>query len=146
MHAETVTCLLSYHDLPGKSLLSHLVGPKLLTFRYPHEIHVLICGLDSAMDLDDWNHTFDGRLFNVVRFSTYSTSDSILGHIFVSIEIYRSSWSYMIIPTCGMHTETRTCSLFYHGSLVEPLLSHPIRLVFFSICMSSCLLFRETFP
>ena len=149
MHAETVTCLLSYHDLSGEPFLSHSVGPTLLTFRCSHasfERHLLIYGLDSTMDLDDWDHTFDDRLFDVVRFSAYSTSDSILGHIFVSIEIYRSSWSYMIIPTCGMHTETRTCLLFYHGPLVKPLLSHPVRPVFFGICMSSCLLFQETFP
>ena len=45
-----------------------------------------------------------------------------------------------------LHAETRTCSLFYHDTLVELLLSHPIRPVFFGICMSSCFLFWETFP
>ena len=30
-----------------------------------------------------------------------------------------------------MHTETRTCLLFYHDPLVEPLLSHLIRPIFF---------------
>ena len=52
----------------------------------------------------------------------------------------------MITPTYGMHTDMRTCSLFYHDISVEPLLSHPTRLIFFGICMSSCFLFREMFP
>ena len=43
-----------------------------------------------------------------------------------------------------MHTETRTCSLFYHDPSVEPLLSHPI--IMFNIYMSSCFLFREMLP
>ena len=53
-------------------------------------------GFDSAMDLGDKDHTFDDGWFDVVRFSAYPTSDSILGHISVSIEIYRShgvAWS-----------------------------------------------------
>ena len=70
MHVETMTCLLSYHDLPRAPLLSHSVRPTLLTFRCPHvssfERHLLICGLDSIMDLDDWDHAFDDRLFDVV--------------------------------------------------------------------------------
>ena len=79
-------------------------------------------------------------------FMIYHTFDAILGHISSLAEIYRSSRSCMLTPTYWMHTETMTCSLFYHDPLVEPLLSHPVRLVFFSICMSSCFLFRETFP
>ena len=149
MHVETMTCLLSYHDLPRAPLLSHSVRPTLLTFRCPHvssfERHLLICGFDSVGDLDDWDHAFDDRLFDVVWFSAYSTFDFVLAYIFNSIEIYRSSWSYMITSTCGMHTKTRTCSFFYHGPSMEPLLSHPIRPVFFGICMSSCFLFREMF-
>ena len=35
----------------------------------------------------------------------YHTSDAILGHIFLSIEIYRSSWSHMILITHEMHVE-----------------------------------------
>ena len=50
----------------------------------------------------------------------------------------------MITPIYGMHTETRTCSLFYHDPSVEPLLSHPI--IMFNIYMSSCFLFREMLP
>ena len=46
----------------------------------------------------------------------------------------------MITPTYGMHTDMRTCSLFYHDISMEPLLSHPTRLIFFGICMSSCFL------
>ena len=66
------------------------------------------------------------------------------GAYFVSVESYRSSWSYMITPIYRMRTETRTCSLFYHDPSVEPLLSHPG--IMFDICMSSCFLFWETLP
>ena len=34
-----------------------------------------------------------------------STINAILGHIFLSIEIYRSSWSHMILITHEMHVE-----------------------------------------
>ena len=99
-----------------------------------------------GFDLDYGDCTFDNRWFHVTRFPTYCTSNAILGHISSLAEIYRSSRSCMLTPTYGMHTETMTCSLFYHDPSVEPLLSHPVRLVFFSICMSSCFLFREMFP
>ena len=36
-------------------------------------------------------------------FSIYHTSDAILGHISLSVEIYRSSWSCMIISTYEIH-------------------------------------------
>ena len=106
----------------------------------------LMFGFDSTVDVDDRDHTFDDGWSDVVRFSAYSTSDSILGHISVSIKVYGSSWICMLVPTHGMHVETRTCSSFYHDDSVEPLLSHLVRPVFFDICMSSCFLFWETFP
>ena len=96
---------------------------------------LLICGSDSTVDLDYRDHTFDDRLFQVTRFPTYHISDAILGHISFSIESYRFSWSYMITQTYGMHVETRACSLFYHDPSVELILSHPVRPVFFGICM-----------
>ena len=102
---------------------------------------LLIRGSDSTVDLDYEDHTFDDGWFQVTRFLTYHISDAILGHISVSVESYRSSWSYMITPTYGMHTETMACSLFYHDPSVELLLSHLIRPIFFGICMSSCFLF-----
>ena len=74
------------------------------------------------------------------------TFDAILGHILVLVESYRSSWSYMITPTCEMRIKTMMCSLSYHDPLVEPLWSHSTRPTFFGICMSSCFLFHETFP
>ena len=73
--------------------------------------------------------------------SIYHKFDVVLGHISFSVEIYRSSWSFTFIPICEMHTETRTCSLFYHDPPVEPLLIHLVRPIFFSICMSPCFLF-----
>ena len=38
-------------------------------------------------------------------FSIYHTSDAILGHISLSIGIYRSSWSHMILITHEMHVK-----------------------------------------
>ena len=94
-------------------------------------------GFDSAMDLGDRDHIFDDGWFDVVRFLAYSTSDSILGHISVSIEIYRFSWSCMIIPTYEIHAEMMTYLLSYHDPLMEPLWSNLVRLPFFGIWMSS---------
>ena len=77
----------------------------------------------------------DLRLSN---FLTYHTSDAILGHIFVSIEIYRSSWSCMLISTYEVHTKMMTYLLSYHDLPGEPLLSHSIRLTPYGIWTSSC--------
>ena len=38
-------------------------------------------------------------------FSVYHTSDAILGHISLSVEICRLSWSHMILTTHEMHVE-----------------------------------------
>ena len=54
-------------------------------------------------------------------FLTYHTSDAILGHISVSIKIYRSSWSHMIIPTYEIHAQMMTYLLSYHDPPLEPL-------------------------
>ena len=88
---------------------------------------------------------FDDRWFHVTWFLTYRTFDAILGHISVLDEIYKSSWSCMLIPTCEMYAETMTCSLFYHDPSVEPLWIYSARPTFFSIWLPSCLLFQETF-
>ena len=45
-------------------------------------------------------------------FSTYHTSDAILGHIFVLVEIYRSSLICMIIPIYEIHVELMICLYF----------------------------------
>ena len=74
----------------------------------------------------------------------YHTSDSILGHISISIEIYRSSWSRMIIPTYEIHAEMMICLLSYHDPPVEPLWSHPVKPTFFDIWLSSCFSFWGT--
>ena len=65
--------------------------------------------------------------------SIYHTFDAILGHISISVEIYRSSWSFMIISTHEIHTEMMTCLLSYHNPLVEPLLRHSVRPTLFNI-------------
>ena len=64
-------------------------------------------------------------------FSIYHTFDAILGHISFSVKIYRSSLSCMIIFTYEIHTETMTCLLSYYDPLVEPLLGHSVRPIFF---------------
>ena len=63
------------------------------------------------------------------NFSMYHTSDAILGHISVLVEICRSSLICMIISTCEIHTETMTCFLFYDDSLMESFLSHLVKLI-----------------
>ena len=60
-------------------------------------------------------------------FSIYHTSDAILGHISISVEICRSSWNCIIISTYEIHIEKMTCLLSYHDPLVEPLLGHLVR-------------------
>ena len=62
-------------------------------------------------------------------FSIYHTYDVVLGHIFILVEIYRSSWSCMIISTYEM----KHCLLSYHDFLVEPFLGHSIRPTLFDI-------------
>ena len=74
-------------------------------------------------------------------FLTYHTYDAILGHIFVSIEIYRSSWSCMIISTNEIHVEMMTFLLSYHDPLVEPFWSHPIKPTFFRHLVVICFSF-----
>ena len=48
-------------------------NPHFLIFGCPHafsfERCLLICGFDSAVDLDDWDHVFDDGWFKGVRFS-----------------------------------------------------------------------------
>ena len=51
----------------------------------------------------------------------------------------------MILHAYEIRTETMTCSLFYHDSLVEPLLSHSVRSTLFGIQMSSCFLLGDAF-
>ena len=71
-----------------------LLGDTSLTF-----------GLDSVVDLDDWDYTFDDGWFEVIRFSDLPYIYAILGHISLSVEIFRSSWSHMILTTHGTHDE-----------------------------------------
>ena len=67
--------------------------------------HFLTFGPDSVVDLDDWDYTFDYGWFEVIQFSDLPYTYAILGHISLSIEIYKSSWSHMILTTHGMHDE-----------------------------------------
>ena len=64
----------------------------------------------------------------------------------ISVESYRSSWSYLITPTYRMHTEMMTCSFSYHDPSMEPIWSHSAKPTFFGNWLSSCFLFQETFP
>ena len=65
----------------------------------------LMFGPDSIVDLNDWDYTFDYGWFEVIQFSDLPYTYAILGHISLSIEIYKSSWSHMILTTHGMHDE-----------------------------------------
>ena len=88
-------------------------------------------------------------------FPTYRTSNVILGHISLSIKIYRSSWSRMILITYDMYVELMVyCYLIMipEWSLspsgvsprVESLLGHLVRFTLFDIWMLSCFFFWET--
>ena len=66
-------------------------------------------------------------------FPTYHTSDAILGHIFVLVEICRFPLICMIISTYEIHTDTMTYLLSYHDPLMEPLLGHSVRPTLFDI-------------
>ena len=67
---------------------------------------------------------FDDRWFHATRSATYHTSDAILGHISISIEIYGSSWSCMLILICETYAEMTIYSLssrwFLSGAYREP--------------------------
>ena len=67
------------------------------------------------------------------NFLIYHTSGLILGYIPLSIEICRSSWSCMLIPTYEIHAETTTFLLSYHDPVVGLLLSHSVRPTLFGI-------------
>ena len=45
-------------------------------------------------------------------FSIYHTSDAILGHISILVEICRSPWISMIIPNYEIHTDLMICFHF----------------------------------
>ena len=57
IHAETMTCLLFYHDPLVEHLLGHSIRPTPLIFRCLHassfERCLLIHGFDSVVDMDD---------------------------------------------------------------------------------------------
>ena len=84
----------------------------------------------------------DLLLFN---FLIYHISNAILGHISFSNEIYRFSWSCMIISTYEIHTKTMTYLLSYHDPLVEPLLGHSIRPTLLIFRCLMLLLLRDAF-
>ena len=78
-------------------------------------------------------HLMMDDLMSFDFFFIYHRFDVILGHISLSVEIYRSSWSCLIISTYEIHIETMTCLLTYHDPLVEPLLGHSVMPTLFDI-------------
>ena len=130
--------LLSYHDPPswvffGPSRSTHI-------FRHLDIIMLLLVGnaslmfgSDIAMDLEYRDHTFDDRWLDVTWFSDLSHIRCHTRAYSVSDEIYRSSWSCMLIPTYGIHAKTMTFSLSYHDPSVGSLLSHLARPTLFGI-------------
>ena len=63
----------------------------------PIQLWIWMTGIRHLMMDDEW--------FEVIRFSDIPYTYAILGHISLSIEICRSSWSHMILTTHGMHDE-----------------------------------------
>ena len=105
----------SYDDSLVKPLGSHPVRPTLLGIPMPPWLSLWddfwTLRPDSVIVLDDWDHMFDDRWFHVTWFSTYHTFDATLGHISVLDEIYKSWWSYMLIPICETYVEMMIYSL-----------------------------------
>ena len=97
-----------------------LLGDTSLTF-----------GPNSVVDVDDWDCIFDDGWPDVVWFFDLPY---ILCHTraySLSIEIYRSSWSCMFIPTYKIHVKTMIYLLSYYDLLGESLLSHSVRPILF---------------
>ena len=114
----------------------HLVAVMLLI---PRDVSLMF-----GFDVDYIYHTFDDGWFHVTRFLTYHIFDAILGHISLPVEIYRSSWSRMIMPTYEIHVEMMIYLLSYHDLPVEPFFDHSVRPTPFDIWVSSCFSFWET--
>ena len=102
-------------------------------------------GPDSVIDLDDRDHTFDEGWFDVTYFLDLSHIRCHTGAYSVSDEIHGSSWSYMIIITYWMHTETLTSLLPNHDTSVDPLWIYLARPSCLDIWLLSFFLFWDTF-
>ena len=63
------------------------------------------------------------------NFPTYHTSDAILGHIFVLVEICKSPLICMIIPIYEIHVELMICFHFTMIPYWSLFLSHSVRLI-----------------
>ena len=100
---------------------------------------------DLVVDLDDWDYIFDDGWFEVIQFSDLPYIYAILGHIFILVEICRFPSICPIIPIYKIYVEMMTYLLSYRDLPRESLLSHSIKLTLFSIWMSSCFSFWETF-
>ena len=74
----------------------------------------LMFGPDSVVHMDDRDYPFDDRWLDVTCFFDLSHIWCPIGVYSISDEIYRSSWSCMLISTYEVYTEKRTCSLYYH--------------------------------
>ena len=142
IHAKMMTCLLSYHDpliepLSQAHIFRHL---GVIMFLLLGDVSLMF-GFDSSVDLDDWDHTFDDGWFDVIWFYDLLHFRCHTGAYSVSVEICRSSWSCMFIPTYEIYAETMTYLLSYHDLLVEPFSSHSAKPTLFGIWMSSCFFF-----
>ena len=90
------------------------------------QLRIWIIGITHLMM--DASRSFD--------FLTYHTSDSILGHISFSIEICRSPWIRMIIPSYEMHIVLRIRFHFFLDSPLKPSFSHSVKLILSDIVMN----------
>ena len=101
--------LLSYHGPPVESLLGHSVRPTLWYL----DILMLLLLRDAFWYVDSfrlwiWMTRITRLMMDNLRlsdFSIYHTFDAILGHISLSIKIYRFSWSHVILITYKMHVK-----------------------------------------
>ena len=107
IHVETI-CLLSYHDPPVESLLSHPVKPTFFGIWMSSCFSFWDTPLwyVGMIQLQTWMTRITHLMMDYLRssdFSTYHTSDSILGHISSSVEICRSPLVCMIISSYKIH-------------------------------------------
>ena len=117
IHVETMTNMLSYHDLPREPLLSHSVRPirfgiwMSLCFSF---WETLLWSVDP-IQLRTWMVRITHLVMDDLvpyGFLTYHTSDAILRHISVLVEICRSPLICMIIPIYEIHIELLICFHF----------------------------------
>ncbi|RVW77329.1 hypothetical protein CK203_043725 [Vitis vinifera] len=104
-----ISIRMRFTDHEGVACLSLFgeISPLVCMIIHGYEIHAR-----SMFDLILSGYSVEPLLSHSARFIPFDivdrsgTFDAILGHISVSIEIYGSSWSCMLIPTYEIHVDT----------------------------------------